>query len=212
MQKMSKTQIETLLGSCTPRYLRAIISRAAVHTPGVIYASGDIDPAGRDTVNLRGILPALTLLAAHGDKELHPGDELEIKFVGMTHAEEEKYGDWVVTIELTSHDIYKQSDTVPGEDDLISLPSDEIRTILSDLATKTPATVYINENFAQDHDPKTINDGSELSPVAQSAMFMCSSLRSLLDAEQSWKTTFTAMKHGTGQATVWTIEVTRDSL
>lgn len=213
MTQFSKTQIETLLGSCLPVHLRAIISKMALKTPDVIYGSGGIDPAGRDNEKMQGVTPALLLLAAHGASEIDPGLEMIQDFKGLSNETTGPYGDW--SVEITHSDIDSEELACEGDAtgvaELAALPHDDIRAILSELARKTPATLYIDEDFAAEQESKTITDGSKISPTSQAGMFLCSKLRDVLEPGQYWHSNFVAMKHGSGKARLWILKVTRHS-
>ena len=191
--------------------LRGAISRLAARTPDVVYASGDIDPQGRDRDTMSGIIPGLLLLGAYGDATIPSGGGLSCRFGALSANDGPSYGDWTVEMTRSRCDpgLLLLAGPIAGEADLGLFDPQDLRDTLSQLSRLTPKTLYIEPGFAAGLGNKTINDGSDLGPVEQGAMLICGALKTILKPQDRLDLSFVSVRHTSQQATLWQIGTVR---
>lgn len=211
--ELNADHIENKLSAYPPERLRALISRVARNTPGVIYHSRDFDPVGLSMGDGNSVIPGLFLLGAQAARQIGLSDTANIEFKGLSHETEGDYGDWSVKI-TRQFATFSESDATPpaqDEKDLGCLPAEIIRSILSKLSDLTPKTIYIDKNFGVNYPEKTIVDGSALTIAGEAAMYVCSSLKHILTPGQTWECRFISSITGSAQVNKWHIRITRQS-
>lgn len=189
--------------------LRPIIAMAAIHTPGIFYTSGDLDPQNRDQEKITGITPSLLLLAAQASQELDVGTSMEIHLTGLTGSNGVKLGDWSVKITNTD-DLGDALAPCPDQaliSDLFELKSDEIRTVLSKVSEVTPKTVYLEKGFGD-----SLRDNDTKNPMLQRiACKLCNWLDGFVKPNQYYNFGFVSCFAGSENHYGWNVVITRHS-
>lgn len=92
---------------------------------------------------------------------------------------------------------------------LRGIDPDDLRPILSDLATMTPGVVYWPKGFL-DHIPdKSAGDGSKISAHGQAAMMLANSLSEAVEVGGQAKVEIAGVSHGNEENGDWIITAIR---
>lgn len=93
---------------------------------------------------------------------------------------------------------------------LNTLPEEELRPILSELANKTPKSVYYPKNFLEGFPEKTTEDGKKMSGLGMGAMMIANfAAEELVQIGDEMQCEFTGLSHGNKDNGNWRVVVKR---